>query len=106
MTPEAWGLLANPFAPYIVGCLSVALLAYTGRHRNASAKLDIGKVGALFFYSAAAYTLSVLVLAGVDVNAPTLSELIETGFGESRIYPILTAAAVDYSSRTWARLTD
>lgn len=94
-------LLTDTRVPPLVGILLVAVLALRGRHVHSNGEFAAQRITSVFLLSAASYVFAVLVYSQHIDDGPSLSILIEHGFGVSECLVVFSGALLHYLVRIW-----
>ena len=93
-----WTWLATPGASLIAGCLCLAMLCVSGKHRSNTGQLDRVAVASSVMLTAMLYTLIILVIGEFFLGRP-VSATIRDGFGDTRVAWLLVALGLDTGAR-------
>jgi len=100
------GYFATSGATVAVGVFSVAVLCYSGSHRDLSGTIVASKIAGAFGIAMATYTF--LVAAGIHLlfKTATLTQVISNGFGEERFAYLLAGVSLDGLLRLWKSIDE
>jgi hypothetical protein len=102
MITGAWGLLASPFSAVVVGIAVILIFHRNGFHRGAKGDLARRKLGTVFILSGTVYTFGLCALSQLALHGPTVSVLIEHGFGNQRVAWLFSGLVIDAFFRLWS----
>ena len=96
MLTTVWAVAASPVAQLTAAVVGALLVRAFSRHKDASGKLDAPRLSLAFGVAGSVYTWLVCILAQLGMRGnPTISTLVEHGFGNDRIAWLLVIVAAD-----------